>query len=237
VVVAVWSVKGGVGVSSVAAMLALAQVERAEPSVLIDLCGDIPALLGMADLDVVEAAPGMTDWCKASEPSGPALGRIERAVRNDLTIVARGTGSFPDDATALLQVLRESQRHVVVDCGLVTENDAFRLAMVRGAATSLLVVRECFLNLRAAQRSPLQPTGVVVLKEPGRQLGRADVEAVTGVPVVAQIAVDAGIARSIDAGLATARLPRGLLRSMGRVPAAIDELRLSPSVDMAQHAN
>ena len=41
--IAVWSVKGGVGVTSVAAMLAIAQIERAEPTVLVDLCGDLLA--------------------------------------------------------------------------------------------------------------------------------------------------------------------------------------------------
>ena len=61
-VVAVWSVKGGVGVSSVAAMLAIAQAERAEPTVLVDLCGDVPAVLGIEDADVENAAPGVAEW-------------------------------------------------------------------------------------------------------------------------------------------------------------------------------
>ena len=216
--IAVWSVKGGVGVTSVAAMLAIARVERAEPTVLVDLCGDLPALLGGHDLDKTDAAPGITDWCATPELAVTALARIERPVRTDLTIVPRGTGLLSADAAPLLQALGISQRRVIVDCGVVGSQQDFCRQFVDGAPVSLLVVRECFLNLRAAQVSSFTPTAVVVVKERGRSLGRADVEAVTGAPVVAQIAVDACIARSLDAGLATAQLPRSLLRALGRVP-------------------
>ena len=218
VTIAVWSVKGGVGVTSVAAMLAIARVERAEPTVLVDLCGDLPALLGGHDLDKTDAAPGITDWCATPELAVTALARIERPVRTDLTIVPRGTGLLSADAAPLLQALGLSQRRVIVDCGVVTERHDFRRQFVAAAPVSLLVVRECFLNLRAAQANLVTPTAVIVVKEPGRHLGRADVEAVTGAPVVAQVAVDPSIARSLDAGLASARLPRSLLRVLGRVP-------------------
>jgi hypothetical protein len=57
----------------------------------------------------------------------------------------------------------------------------------------------------------------VVVSERGRALGVADVERIVGVPVVADIAVDAGLARTVDAGLLASRLPRGLLRSLDRV--------------------
>ncbi len=204
-------------VTSVAAMLAIAQVERAEPTVLVDLCGAMPALLGGNDLDEIDAAPGITDWCATPDPEAAALARIERPVRTDLTIVPRGAGSLSGDAASLLQALGVSQRRVIVDCGVMGKRQDFRRQVVAGAPVSLLVVRECFLNLRAAQVSSFTPTAVVIVKEPGRHLGRADVEAVTGAPVVAQIAVDASIARSLDAGLATARLPRSLLRALGRV--------------------
>ena len=216
--VAVWSVKGGVGVTSVAAILAIAQGERANPTVLVDLCGDIPALPG---IDAAEGAPGLTDWCATPDPTVGALTRIEIPVRQDVTILPRGDGDFPLDVTPLTQAFTATGRQLVIDCGLVTEQHNVRRQVVASSSVSLLVVRECFLNLRAAQLSSLTPTAVVVLKEPGRHLGRPDVEAVTGAPVVAQIAVDASVARCLDAGLATARLPRSLLRSLGRVLADV----------------
>lgn len=216
--VAVWSVKGGVGVTSVAAMLAIAQAERADPAVLVDLCGDVPALLG---IDGVEGAPGVTDWCATPEPTVAALARIEVAARRDVMVLPRGSGAFPSDVSPLVGALSAIDRQLVVDCGLVTERPDERRQVVASAATSLLVMRECFLNLRAAQLSSLTPTAVVVVKEPGRHLGRSDIEVVTGAPVVAQIAVDASVARCLDAGLAAARLPRSLLRSLGRVLADV----------------
>lgn len=234
--VAVWSVKGGVGVTTVAALLAIAQVERAEPAVLIDLCGDVPALLGCVDLDDVETAAGVIEWCASVEPTGANLGRIEREIRSDLTVVPRGVGTLPEDATALIRVLGESARQTIVDCGVVGSDDTFAQQIVQRSCVDLLVVRECFLNLRAVQRSACRPSAVVVLKEQGRQLGRADIEAVTGAPVIAQLAVDPAIARSLDAGLASARLPRRLLRSMGAVPATAKELKTQPTIKTLPNA-
>jgi len=213
-VTAVWSVKGGVGATSVAAISALAAVERADDTLLVDLCGDLPAVLGVDD---APTEPGLVDWCALGRPDGEAMARIEHVVRPGLHLVRRGTGSLGDDATALTDVLAGSRRQVIVDCGLVAATDRFRREVVQAASTSLLVVRECFLNLRAVQRCDLTPTGVVVLNEPRRHLGLVDVESVTGAPVMAQIAVDHSIARSIDAGLLSTRLPRGVLRTMSRV--------------------
>ena len=78
---AVWSMKGGVGVSTVAAMLAIAQSERAHASVLVDLVGDVPALLGLPEAESL----GVTDWCATPDASSDALARIEQQARVDLT--------------------------------------------------------------------------------------------------------------------------------------------------------
>jgi hypothetical protein len=79
---------------------------------------------------------------------------------------------------------------------------------------SLLVLRPCYLALRRAVAAPFRPSGVVLVREPGRALTRRDVEAVLGVPVRAEVDVDPAIARAVDAGLLTARLPRGLERAL-----------------------
>lgn len=213
-VIAVWSVKGGVGVTSVAALLAIATAERAEEAVLIDLCGDIPALLGV---DESELGPGIVDWCATARADPAALARVEIEARAGLRFVPRGSGQLVGDAASLIDALAISQRRVIVDCGVVDDTASFRRDAVTLATTSLLVVRECFLNLRAVQRSTLEPTGVVVVKEPRRHLGRVDVEAATNAPVLAELAFDPSIARSIDCGLIRSRLPRSLLRVMGRV--------------------
>lgn len=212
-ITAVWSVKGGVGVTSVAAMLAIARVERADDTLVVDLCGDMAAVLG---IDEAPEQPGLVDWCALGRSDGAALARIEHVVRPGLHLVPRGSGRLAGDPAELVRVLATSQRAVIVDCGVVTDHQGFGAQVVALAPVSLLVVRECFLNLRAAQRAELEPTGVVVVKEPRRHLGRGDVESVTGAPVVAEVALDHSIARSIDAGLLSTRLPRSLLRTMSR---------------------
>jgi hypothetical protein len=78
------------------------------------------------------------------------------------------------------------------------------------AHESLLVTRPCFLAVRRAARSPRRATGVVVVNEPGRTLSADDVGAALRLPVVATVEVDPAVARLVDAGLLTARMPRSL---------------------------
>lgn len=213
-VVAVWSVKGGVGASSVAAMLAIGQVEQAYETLLVDLCGDMLALLG---LDDEVDPPGVTDWCALAAAEPEALRRLEIEARVGLRVLARGSQESGTNPQLLLQALDTSDRHVIVDCGVVSDDTTFTQQVVRSADRSLVVVRPCYLNLRMLGRTSLEPSGVIVIKEKNRVLGRADIESAADAPVVAEIAFDSGIARSIDAGLVSARLPRPFVRAMAKV--------------------
>jgi hypothetical protein len=82
------------------------------------------------------------------------------------------------------------------------------------ASASLLVLRPCYLSLRRALQAPMRPSGVILVSEPGRSLGRSDVEDVLGVPVRAVVGIDPAVARAVDAGLLATRLPRGLERAL-----------------------
>ena len=73
--------------------------------------------------------------------------------------------------------------------------------------------------MRAAVRRPTAATGVVLVAEPGRALGAREIEAALGLPVVATVLVDPGVARAVDAGLLAARLPAGMRRAMLRAAA------------------
>jgi hypothetical protein len=86
--------------------------------------------------------------------------------------------------------------------------------MAAAASQSLLVTRSCYLALRRLLAVPVRPSGVVLLREPGRSLTVADVEDVVGAPVVAEIAVDPAVARAVDSGLLSQRVPRGLARAL-----------------------
>ena len=215
-VIACWSVKGGSGTTVVAASLALLLARSSSNgAVLADLAGDLPAVLGMTE----PQGPGLAEWL-ASEASAGALERLEAPVADGLRLLPRGSSSVvaPAPVARLAELgvaLAEYDRPVVIDAGVVGDGSS-ALDLVAGAAVSLLVLRPCYLALRRAVRAPLRPSGVVLVQEAGRAIGKRDVEEVLGVPVRAVVDLDPAVARAVDAGLLACRLPRGLERRLRR---------------------
>jgi hypothetical protein len=127
----------------------------------------------------------------------------------NLQIIARGSkqldakekenGNFAE----LCAALKTFDLPIIVDagCGLPSPD------LLAQASSSLLVTRPCYLSLRRAAQLSVSPTGIVLITETGRALGKHDVEAVIGAPVVAEIGFDAAIARAVDAGLLASRIP------------------------------
>lgn len=210
--VACWSVKGGSGTTVVAAALGLvlASADR-RGATLVDLGGDLPAALGLPE----PAGPGVSEWLGAeADVADGALRRLEVEVAPGLALVPRGTVPMTAGGGERLAAALVGDRHVVVDCG--PPGRGAGLAVAGAAGLSLLVVRPCYLALRRALAVPLRPSGVILVTEPGRSLGRRDVEDVLGVPVRAEVAWDATIARHVDAGLLAGHLPRTLERALRR---------------------
>lgn len=164
----------------------------------------------------------MSEWLELDRPDAEALARLEIPVRPGLHLIPRGSAPLVADPANLLTALRRMRaglapRTVVIDCGVLGRGDELAAALVDSVDMSLVVVRECFVALRALQHSSRTPDGVIVITESGRVLGRPDVELVANAPVVAEVAWDSSVFRAVDAGMARARLPRGLLRSLERV--------------------
>ncbi len=89
--------------------------------------------------------------------------------------------------------------------------DAQRLDQLDARPGGLFVVvlrGPCYLGLRTITTCGVRADGIVLLMEPGRSLTRRDVSDVCDVPVIAEIAVTANVARTIDAGLLVSRLHR-----------------------------
>lgn len=213
--IACWSVKGGVGTTVTAAGMAVAIARcPGQSCLLVDLAGDAPWCLGVAE----PAGAGLAEWLAAGCATPPdALARLEVSVAPGLALLPRGSGPLlPDRGALLVQMLASIPQTVVVDCGqLVSPGVAQRVAAE--ADRSLLVSRLCSLGLRYAARSPVRPSGVILIREPGRILSVEDVEQAVGAPVVATVAVDPGVARLVDVGLLAGRIPRsftGVLRSV-----------------------
>lgn len=214
-----WSSKGGSGTTVVAAALAVV-LSRSCPTgaLIVDLAGDVPAVLGLAD---EPAGSGVADWLDGGEHvPADGLARVEIPVRPGLALLPRGNGvPHLSRSSALAALLATDPRSVVVDGGCVgadapTGRTELVAAVAANADHSLLVVRPCFLALRRAVRAPIRPTGVVLVAEEGRALTPSDVEDVLGAPVRAAVSVTAQVARVVDAGLLASRLPRTLEREL-----------------------
>jgi MinD superfamily P-loop ATPase len=193
-----WAAKGGSGTTVVTATMAIAATA---PTLLIDLAGDVPAVLGIPEPD----GPGVFDWLASDAPLS-RIGALELRIDAHTALLPRGevTSIAPERWALLATWLRGERRTVVVDAG---SNGRPPMAVVGAADHALLVTRPCYLALRAAVRTQARRTGIVLIDEPGRALRAGDIEASLGVPVVATVLLDPAIARAVDAGLLLARVP------------------------------
>ena len=207
----VWSVKGGSGVSVIAAALAAVVARHRGDTLLVDLAGDQPAVLGLPE----PPGPGVRDWLAAPHGSAEALHRLTVPTSTSLRLLPVGSAARWEPArhADLAEALASWSHPVVVDGGL-GDGPARDLAR---AGSSLLVVRSCYLALRRAVRARPAADGVVLVLDAGRSLDRVDVERVLGLPVRCTVAVDPSVARAVDAGLLASRVPHGLARSLRAV--------------------
>ncbi len=196
-----WSAKGGVGTSVVSAALA-ARSAQTQKTLLVDLMGDQPAVLGVPE----PSGPGVSDWLAAGiDAPVSALSGLETTITPNLSLLHRGAGdSMTERLELLVAVLAGGTRPVVVDAGVRDRDEAWWQSGV-----SVCVTRTCYLSVRRLGR--LDPgTRLVVISEPGRSLRPTDVAAAAGVPVWCHLITDPAVARAVDAGLLITRLPRSL---------------------------
>ena len=208
-----WSVKGGSGTTVVASTLALMRAaESQRGALLVDLAGDVPAVLGLAE----PSGPGISDWFAHCDlGSRMTLQSIAIQATANLQIIARGSKQLDanENFSELCAALKTFDLPIIVDagCGLPSPD------LLAHASSSLLVTRPCYLSLRRAAQLSVSPTGIVLISEAGRALGKHDVEAVIGAPVIAEIIFDAAIARAVDAGLLASRIPTIMSKQLAAV--------------------
>ncbi len=208
-----WSVKGGSGTTVVASTIALMRAaESQRGALLVDLAGDVPAVLGLAE----SAGPGISDWFAHCDlGSRMTLQSIAIQATANLQIIARGSKQLDtkENFSELCAALKTFDLPIIIDagCGLPSPD------LLAHATSSLLVTRPCYLSLRRAAQLSVLPTGIVLINEAGRALGKHDVEAVIGAPVIAEITFDAAIARAVDAGLLASRIPTMMSKQLAVV--------------------
>ncbi len=223
--IACWSSKGGSGVTVVASALAV-QASRSSPEsesvLLVDLAEDIPATLGLKD----SAGPGLAGWFAAGDHVGvDALSALSIEAAPSLEVLPGGrwttASAHPQimrNADRLARSWAQSDQLIIADVGTGpkggTALDACRAAVLGAATQRLLIVRPCYIALRRALDGEPRPSAVVLVREPGRSLDSVDIEQAMGVNVMASIDFDPAIARAVDAGLLSARLPRSIDRAL-----------------------
>ena len=222
-----WSVKGGSGTTVTAVSLARVLADR-DPrgALIVDTQGDVPVVLGLeSEVANTGTNRGLRTWLSSSD-------EVQAHALDNLTIEAgRGlrvlpAGAFPDRPPAahrwseLADHLLGRDETVVVDLGTLSPaSRSGRRLLLGSAATSLLVLRPCYLAVRRAMDFPERPTGVVLVWEDERRIAAGDVSEALGVPVIATVRVDPRIARIVDSGLLGTRMPRPLARAYRHVAA------------------
>lgn len=226
-----WSAKGGSGTTVVAAALAIVSARR-RPTLLIDLGGDLPAALGVAEPD----GPGVGDWLASPHASVDRLAALAVELAPMLCLLPAGTLA-PDtpiddvQAERLASACERLGDGAVVDAG----RHAGHRVLHECAGRSLTVVRPCYLGLRRALHSLHPPSGprtshltsagptarptveAVVVRDRERAYTSADVTRVLGVALAAEVPWDPAVARAVDSGQLLARLPTSLARPLGRL--------------------
>ena len=216
-----WAAKGGSGTTVVATALAL---NSQRPSLLVDLDGEIPAVLGLPEPD----RPGVADWLN-SDASADHLAELLIDIGPRVSLLpwqstaadrSRHVAAGSDARWATLgDWLHDWSKQWGCDVTIDAGTHVPPTALAARADRSLLVTRPCYLSLRRAVRSAVRPTGVILVDEPGRGLGPRDIEHAIGAPVEAIVSIDPSVARAVDAGLLASRLPRVMTRALRAVAA------------------
>lgn len=189
------SSKGGNGTTVTAAALAVVSAQRGVNTLLLDLCGDVPAVLGVPE----PTSPGVNDWLgetRAADPESLVMSGVP--VANGLVVVHRGSRFVEGQPrwSDLASAVNSLPHTVIIDAGTTYIPDALRDAMTE----IVLVTKPCYLSLRRATQLP-KPTSIFVVDEVGRALSTNDVAHVIGANVAAKIPHSASISRAVDAGL------------------------------------
>jgi hypothetical protein len=193
------SSKGGNCTTVTATAFSLIAASRGLPTVLIDLCGDIPSVVGIPE----PSTAGVNDWlAEDSTLDAEALVKLGTPVSPGLVVVHRGARFVQgqprwSDLAAAMSTL---PMNVNIDAGTGYLPDELR----NTKADITMVVKPCYLALRRATALS-RPTNIVVIREEGRALTVKDVGNVIGSPILAEIPYSAPISRAVDAGLLLSR--------------------------------
>ena len=214
-----WSPKGGSGTSVIATGLAIVDSRSTtKPSndartVIIDLAGDVPAILGIEDPLV-----GLAEWI--SDPTAFDIRTLIVDQGTELGVLPRGRAALPESRSGAwsrvaveLANLSNSGSTIIVDAG----RGPIPRELESAADHEYVIVRPCYLALRRARLIDHSSDAVIIVTEPDRALKQSDIARVLGLPVAATLDISADIARRVDAGIITSRPSTELTRALAPV--------------------
>ncbi|CAN5788888.1 hypothetical protein BH24ACT5_BH24ACT5_04560 [soil metagenome] len=189
-----FAAKGGSGTSVIAACAALDPRHR---TVLVDLAGDLPDLLGLP----AASGQGLSDGF-ASDAHAAAVLDLAVDAGPTTRLVPRGPAPLDPDHPRWPELgtwlAGDHDWHAVVDAGLGEPPAGL---VTPDSVRTIAVTLPCYLSLQRAERFATRPDGVVLVKEPGRSFVESDIERSFQAPVIAEVGFGADVARATDAGL------------------------------------
>jgi len=223
-VIALWSMKGGVGVTTTAALVAAEAANQANNVIVVDLAGDVAAAFGQS---IAPEPIDRADWF--DNPTGQ-LDSLSPQASIRFAAIDTPTPDEDDDGSGLagrcgwvIDQLRAAADVVVVDCGNQREPDqptpAYELAqqVIEAADVSWVVVRPCYLAIRRSIGADAD--GVVLVHDADYGYRASDITEALKLPMVVNLqAINAGtiLTRALDPttahgiGLALNRATRGV---------------------------
>jgi hypothetical protein len=194
------SSKGGNCTTVTAAAFALHQAASGIRTIIIDLCGDQPAVLGLAE----PQGPGINDWlAEDSNATISDLLSLGTVINDNVLLLHRGSRFVTGEPrwSDFAELMSSDNGYVVIDAGSGYLPDDLRLAVTH----ITLVIRPCYIALRRAAHQT-RPTDVFAINEPERALTVKDIGHVLGVPIHAEVPHSAVISRAVDAGVFPGRV-------------------------------
>jgi Flp pilus assembly CpaE family ATPase len=220
VAIAVAGARGGVGTSSVVAMLGASL----DDCLVIDLdtvsagqrafapAGEIRTLHDLVS-SLADLSPDALASALVPHPGGA----------RGLHVQPLGDEPSVPQLNGLLRAARASARFVVIDCGRGS-TEAARVA-ARGADLCVIVAADDVASIRGVQRllqHGFDGARIVLRRERRRGISRRDLEAAFGRRPDAVVRTDRRLARAIDLGTLPSRQPRSITRLASDLKAAHD---------------
>jgi len=162
-VIVCWSLKGGSGTTVVSAALALTLAQRNNAPVrIVDLAGDIPSALGIAE----PSGEGVTNWLQQEQRQ--PIQSLQIPVTARVSLLPRGDGHLMHhDLSAELCNILATELDTSTELTVVDAGSGHIPQLINNATTSLLVIRPCYLALRKAAHLSVKPHGIVLIHETG----------------------------------------------------------------------